>query len=76
MWCCDVAHFRGLPPLHRPIMALHCSILSPIVQFVVFHIGLISSVLQDGMLVSKLICVSVYSAAFCVSNLQTFFCLI
>jgi hypothetical protein len=73
MWCCNVTHFRDLPPLHWPIVALHCSILSPIVQFLVCTItGLNRSVLQDGVWACRLSCVSVYTAVIYVSKFQTF----
>jgi hypothetical protein len=37
IWCCIVTDFRGLPPLHWPIFALHCSTESPILQLFVLH---------------------------------------
>jgi len=71
MQCCIVTHFPSFPPIHSKIVALHCSINSPIEQFFVLHkYTVICFEFEDGVWTRMLRYVKVYTADMHVSKLE------
>ena len=63
MQFCNVTHCPGVPALHCPIVALHCSVLTPTVRLLCYRImGIIISVSEDGVYTGMISCVSHYTA--------------
>ena len=71
MQCCNISHFASFPPNHWTIVALHPSVLSPIVPLLVLQkFTSYFFVFEDGVLTHMLRYVKVYTAVMHVPKFQ------